>query len=117
LLIENIGVQPFHNKKIVIPTQEGLEFIKITDIINCEGDNGYTKINIENKKPILSSNSIGHFNKLLENQNFYLVHKSHLINLDYINKYLNEGYVILSNNQKIPVSRNRRQDFLNSFKK
>lgn len=116
LLIENLGVHTFQSKKIVIPSQEGLEFIKIKDIVHCEGNNGYTNIHFENRKPILSSNSIGHFNKLLDNQNFYLVHKSHLINLDFIDKYLNEGYVVLINNSKIPVSRNRRQDFLNSLK-
>lgn len=116
LLIENLGVQTFQKKKIVIPTQEGLEFVKISEIVNCEGTNGYTWIHLDNKKSILSSHSIGHFYKLLENQDFYLVHKSHLINLDHIEKYLNEGYVLLTNNNKIPVSRNRRNDFLNSLK-
>lgn len=116
LLIENLGVQTFQYKKIVIPSQEGLEFVKISDIICCEGTNGYTTIHFLNRKSILSSNSIGHFNKILENQNFYLVHKSHLVNLDHIEKYLNEGYIILKNNLKIPVSRNRRSDFLNSLK-
>ncbi|MGB1307871.1 MAG: LytTR family transcriptional regulator DNA-binding domain-containing protein, partial [Oceanihabitans sp.] len=53
---------------------------------------------------------------LLDQNNFYLVHKSYLINLNYIEKYLNEGYIILTENHKIPVSRNRRQDFLNSLK-
>ena len=57
-----------------------------------------------------------HFNKLLEHSDFYLVHKSHLINLSYIEKYLNEGYVILTGNAKIPVSRNRRQEFLDQLK-
>jgi len=45
---------------------------------------------------MLSSNSIGDFNELLENNEFYLVYKSHLINLSYIEKYLNEGYVIFN---------------------
>lgn len=116
LLIENLGVQTFQNKKIVIPCLEGLEFVKISDIINCEGTNGYTNIHFQTRKPLLSSNSIGYFQKLLQNQSFYMVHKSHLINLDYIEKYLNEGYVLLSNNQKIPVSRNRRTDFINSLR-
>lgn len=116
LLIENLGVQKFQNKKIVIPSQDGLEFVKINEIIHCEGTNGYTTIHFKTRKSILSSNSIGYFNKLLESQHFYLVHKSHLINLDHIEKYLNEGYVILTNNLKIPVSRNRRSDFLNCFK-
>ncbi|WP_373943412.1 LytTR family transcriptional regulator DNA-binding domain-containing protein [Polaribacter sejongensis] len=73
-------------------------------------------MHFSNQKPILSSQSIGHFNKLLQQQDFYLVHKSHLINLEHIKKYLNEGYVLLSENHKVPVSRNRRQDFLNNLK-
>src|SRR5690606_14924230 len=116
LLIENLGIQTFQNKKIVVPTQEGLEFIQISDIIHFQGDNGYTHIHFSNRKPILSSHSIGYFNKLLENQSFYLIHKSHLINLSHIEKYLNEGYVVLTGSFKLPVSRNRRQDFLNSLK-
>jgi two-component system LytT family response regulator len=115
-LIENLGVQSFQNKKIVIPSQEGLEFVEIADIIHCEGVEGYTKIHFIHQKPILSSHSIGHFKKLLGNQSFYLIHKSHLINLSYIEKYLNEGYVVLSGNHKLPVSRNRRSGFLNSLK-
>ncbi|WP_431132750.1 LytR/AlgR family response regulator transcription factor [Psychroserpens mesophilus] len=115
-LIENLGVQTFQNKKIVIPSQEGLEFVKMADILLFEGNNGYTNIHFMNRKPILSSYSIGYFNNLLENQSFYLIHKSYVINLSYIEKYLNEGYVIMPNNHKLPVSRSRRQDFLNALK-
>lgn len=115
-LIENLGIQTFQNKKIVIPCSEGLEFVRIDKIVCCEGEDGYTKVHFKERKPILSSNSIGHFKKLLDNRGFYLVHKSHLVNMSYVEKYLNEGYVILSNNCKIPVSRNRRSDFLNSLK-
>jgi two-component system LytT family response regulator len=116
LLIENLGAQSFHDKKMVIPSQDGLEFVKIASIIHCEGTEGYTKIHFVDRKPILSSNSIGHFNKLLKNSDFFLVHKSHLINLDHIKKYLNEGTLILSDNSSVPVSRNRRVDFLKTFK-
>ncbi|WP_339755473.1 LytTR family DNA-binding domain-containing protein [uncultured Winogradskyella sp.] len=116
LLIENLGATTFQNKKIVVPSSEGLEFIKMSEILFFEGDNGYTRIHIVNRKAILSSHSIGYFNKLIENQSFYQIHKSYLINLTYIEKYLNEGYVILQDNHKLPVSRNRRQDFLNCLR-
>ncbi|QOD60403.1 response regulator transcription factor [Polaribacter haliotis] len=117
LLIENLGIHTFQKKKIVIPSQQGLEFVEINKIIFCEGTDGYTKIHFIDDKPILSSYSIGHFFKLLENQDFYLIHKSYLINVDCIEKYLNEGYVVLNQNHKLPVSRNRRSDFLSSLKK
>lgn len=116
LLIENLGIQSFQDKKIVIPATDGLEFVKIVDIIFCEGVDGYTKIHFTNRKPILSSQSIGHFNKILNKKDFYLVHKSYLININFIEKYLNEGYVLLTENHKVPVSRNKRQNFLNSLK-
>ena len=116
LLIENLGVQSFKDRNMVIPSQEGLEFVKIDSIIHCEGTEGYTKIHFDDKKSILSSNSIGHFNKLLKNNDFFLVHKSHLVNLNHITKYLNEGTLILSNKSSVPVSRNRRIDFLRTFK-
>ena len=116
-LIENLGVQTLHNKKLVIPTTQGLEFVKVENIIHCEGVDGYTKLHFtDSKKSVLSSLSIGHFRQILEQREFYLIHKSHLINLQHINKYLNEGYVVMSDGQSLPVSRNRRQDFLKSFK-
>lgn len=116
-LIENLGIQSFQHKKLAIPSIEGLEFVKIENIMFCEGVGGYTKIHFANQKPILSSNSIGFIKKLLDDRLFYMVHKSYVINLDYIEKYLNEGYIVLEKNHKIPVSRNRRQDFLKSIKK
>ncbi|TVZ56844.1 LytTR family two component transcriptional regulator [Lutibacter sp. Hel_I_33_5] len=117
ILIENLGIQTFQKKKIVIPTKDGLEFIEIERIIFCEGVDGYTKIHLINKQTILSSHSIGHFNKLLVTQGFYLIHKSYFINIDHISKYLNEGYVVLSENHNLPISRSRRNDFVNSLKK
>ncbi|MFK7749566.1 MAG: LytR/AlgR family response regulator transcription factor [Kordia sp.] len=115
-LIENLGIQSFQQKKIVIPSQDGLEFVKIEDIIHCQGTDGYTKIHFQQSKPIMSSYSIGHFFKLLKSNDFYLIHKSHLINTNYILKYLNEGYVVLQDNHKLPVSRNKRTDFLNMIR-
>jgi two-component system LytT family response regulator len=68
------------------------------------------------KKIILSSYSIGHFVKLLNIQDFYLIYKSYLININYLNKYLNEGYVLLDKQHKLTVSRNKRSDFLDTLK-
>lgn len=112
LLLENQQIVRSQNRKIALATQEGLEFVQISDIIHCEGINGYTKIYTLTQKILLSSLNIGHFRNVLKNQEFYLVHKSHLINLNHINKYLNEGYVVLTHGYKIPVSRSKRKAFI-----
>ena len=114
LLIQNLSQT--QKKKIVVPTQNGIEFVRIEDIVFCEGTQGYTKIHFGNGKFILSSQSIGTFNKMLENQDFYLVHKSFLINLNCVEKFLNEGYLLLSNGEKIPVSRTRKSELLRVLK-
>lgn len=112
VLIENIG-QSFQDKKITIPTQSGLDFIKTKDIIYCEGTEGYTRLYFTHKRPpMLSSKSIGYYHKMLKKKHFYLTHKSYLINMSHIEKYENEGYILLTDNYKAPVSRNKRTDFL-----
>ena len=102
--------------RIAVPFQDGLEFIKVNSIIHCQGENGYTKLFLTNKKSILSSYSIGYFSKQLVQLGFCMVHKSHLINLEHISKFFNEGYVILTDNSRLPVSKNRKLDFLNAIK-
>lgn len=111
-LIENIKNQNNTSSKIVIPSQKGLDFIKISDIIRCEGDAGYTKIIIQGTKEILSSYSIGKFVKMLSNKNFCLVHRSHLVNLKYVSGYLNEGYITMENGDSLPISKTNRQSFI-----
>jgi len=104
------------NSTIVIPTQKGLSLIKTADIIRFEGVDGYTKIILENSNPILSSYSIGKFCKIESLHHFYLIHKSHFINLSYINEYLNEGYVVMTNNDKVPIAKAKRVSFLEKIK-
>ncbi|UMB55440.1 response regulator [Lutibacter sp. A64] len=102
------------NSTIVIPTQKGLSFIKISDIIRFEGIDGYTKIILTNST-ILSSYSIGKFSNSPKLHNFFSIHKSHFINLNVVSDFLNEGYVILNNNDKLPVAKAKRKDFLDKI--
>lgn len=111
-LIENFESNPLKEKKIIIPTQEGLEFVSLLDLIFCEGVDGYTKLHFSSKRQeMLSSKSIGYFQKILQNQHFFLTHKSYLINMNCIEKYLNEGYILLEKGHKVPVSRSKRNEF------
>ncbi len=106
------------NGNIAIPTTEGYIFVKAKDIIRLEGMEGYTKIICCNNKEHISSYNMGRFKEILaHNPSFLQVHRSHIVNAEYVEKYLNEGYVILKDNTPVPVSKTYRKDFLDKMGK
>ena len=102
----------FPEDMIGIPTMEGLDFIQAKEIIRCEGYQRCTRIITTSQSDILSSYHIGFFRKRLEAHHFYLTHKSHLINLEHIRKYLKEGSIKMADGVFVPVSKRRKGEFL-----
>lgn len=101
--------------RIGIPTETGLEFIPTDDIIRCEGLQKYTKVYTTSKKSIFSSYNIGEFRKLLEGYGFFAPHRSHLINLNHIERYDKEGVITMVDQSQVPVSRRKKQDFMDKL--
>ena len=104
-------------KNISLPTQEGLSFINIQTIIRCESDSNYTHIYLKEDKPLLVSKTLKDIEKLIDSKEFFRIHHSHLINLNYLKKYNKglAGSVELSDGSIIPVSRSKKSSFLNKF--
>lgn len=99
-------------ERIGIPSVDGYEFIKISDIVRCEGLQKCTRVILSNKNNIISSYNIGEFRKKLEPYGFFATHKSHLINLNAVQKYHKEGSITMIDHSTVPVSRRRKSDFL-----
>ena len=100
---------------IAIPSQKGISFIKKEKIIRFEGVDGYTRIFTIDEKPFLSSYSIGKFHKLL-GDDFFLCHKSHLINLSYVQSLLKEGTIEMIDNSTIACARTKRNELFERMK-
>lgn len=103
------------NNKIIIPSAKGMSFIPQDEVLHLEGYEGYTKIHLENNTIITSSYSLGKFEKLLSTK-FFKCHKSHIINLEKVRHFENEGYLVLENSQRVPISRANKKTFLELFK-
>lgn len=101
-------------KKVGIPDGDGLIFINLSDIIRCDSDGNYTFFILTNGKKIIASRTLGEYEQLFSDDNFFRVHRSHLINLEHVKKYIKGegGYVILSDNSQVEVSRRNKNDFL-----
>ncbi len=106
--IKNVGKQ---NTKIALASTDAYEFVKVSDIIRCEGWQKYTKIHIANANTIVSSYNIGIYKDMLQSYGFYSCHKSHLINEHLIDKYIKEGFVVMADGSKVPVSRRKKEEF------
>jgi len=102
------------NNKIIVPTTKGMSFIPQDEVFHLEGYDGYTKIHLEDTSMLISSYNLGKFEKLVSNK-FFKCHKSHIINLEKVRSFENEGYVVLENKERVPISKTHKKAFLDLF--
>ena len=104
------------HKKITINTDGKLIFLEPEEIIFIESDGNYSSIYTNNKKKFVITKKLKEVNTLLPQELFFRIHNSYIINLKKVKEfYKTDGYVLLENDHKIPVSRKRRADFLNKY--
>lgn len=114
-LLQNLLHIKSQNKKITIQTQTETLLINIQDIIRCQSDINYTTLYLKNGKNVVASKTLKDFENLLSPYNFFRVHNSHLINLEYMKSYDKGkgGYVHLIDNSVVEVSVRRKEPFIN----
>jgi len=114
LLQENIQHPKKQLNKLAIPTLDGLLFFDIKDIIHLEANSNYTFINLLGKTKITASKTLKEFEDILPENIFFRTHHSHLINLNYIKRYIkgDGGQIELQNGTYVDVSRRKKEAFL-----
>ncbi|MEZ4985805.1 MAG: LytTR family DNA-binding domain-containing protein [Saprospiraceae bacterium] len=105
--------------KMSISALDGIYFVNIKDILRFEAEDNYTHIHMENGERITASKTIKAYEDMLAPFNFYRVHKRHVINLNYMRKFVkgDGGYLIMDDDMKIEVSRRRRPAFMEQMKR
>lgn len=105
--------------KIVLPLANSYQFIEISDIVAIEAARAYCHFHLKDKRKFLVSKSLRHFEEILDLQpGFVRIHRSFLVNLNYIERYFkNEQRVELINNLNVKVSRDRKEYFEQIFNK
>jgi len=106
-------------RKMSISALDGIYFINIADILRFEADDNYTHIFLTTGERITASKTIKSYEELLAPFNFYRVHKRHVINLNYMQKFVkgDGGYLIMDDGMKIEVSRRRRPAFMEQMRR
>lgn len=101
------------HKKITLNTDGKLIFLESDEILYAESDGNYSTIFLSDGQKIVLTKKLKEVNELLPSDSFFRIHNSYIINLNKIKEFLRtDGYVVLQSNHKIPVSRQKKSDFL-----
>ena len=112
-LLHNIK-QPEHQQKIALPNRDGYEFVALAQILYIEARGSYTNIVLTNNNKILVSKTLGDIEELLPEEIFLRIHHSTLINQNHVTHFIRTdgSYVIMTNGEKLIVSRARKDEVL-----
>jgi two-component system, LytTR family, response regulator len=106
-------------EKMSIAALDGIYFVNLKDILRFEAEDNYTHIFLKSGDKITASKTIKAYEEMLQGLNFYRVHKRHVINLNYMRKFVkgDGGYLIMDDGKKIDVSRRRRPSFMEQMRR
>jgi len=108
----NFNARAIH-KRITLNTDGKLLFLESDEILYAESDGNYSTIFLADGQKIVLTKKLKEVNELLPADSFFRIHNSYVINLNKIKEFLKtDGYVVLKSNHKIPVSRQKKSDFL-----
>lgn len=101
-------------KKIVLKTSENIYVINVQDIVRCEADRNYTVFFISDGKKILVSNTLKEYEEMLGSYKFFRAHQSHLVNVNYIERFEKKegGSLLMKDGSVVPVSVRKKETLL-----
>ncbi|MBS1742702.1 MAG: response regulator transcription factor [Bacteroidetes bacterium] len=116
-LVQNIYKKDIRDFRIAVPSNEGVYFFTIDEILRLEADRSYTHIHLVGKRPFIASKTLKHFEEMLDEFQFIRTHKSHLVNPRHITRVSNDNeFVLLTDGSKVEVSRRKKDDVLQQLK-
>lgn len=119
MLLSYVKPEKPKSKRIALTTTDHLIFIDTDKIIYCESDSNYTIVFLSSGEKIIVSKTLKDVEEILDGSDFFRIHASYLINMKHVTKFTrgDGGYVVMSNNQHITVSRKKKDEFFEMFSK
>lgn len=105
------------SQKISLYDGKQYHLLDIDELIRVEADGSYCHFILKDGNKLHSSKRLKTYEALLETQNFFRSHKSHMVNLRFIKSYTfsDGGLIYLSNGESIPFSASKKSNFIDSL--
>ncbi len=123
-LQSNIEIALFTHKKQKKSTEQAKDFfvkegnslvkIKVKDLLFAQADDNYTRLFTSQKMHLISS-TLKKVSELLEQDSFVRIHRSYIININYIDK-IQDGNVIIGK-YSLPIGRSYNDVFFDKISK
>jgi len=118
MLLKKIGGINSGFNKIAVPTAEGFELILTTEVVYFEAESNYTHIFLKNKNKVIACRTLKKIEEQIQDYSFFVrVHNSYMVNLNEVVRYVRGegGYLVMSDNSSVNVSRTRKEALLKFF--
>lgn len=116
LLLENLNVNDQNVSKIAFATIEGFELIHTNQILYCRAESNYCSIKKIDGYTKIATKTLKFVEEILPAASFKRIHKSYVINLNYVVRYNKANKEIeLTNGEKLPVSFRKEEEFINAI--
>ena len=114
LLIENLDTGNKLHQKVALPYENGYRIIKCNTIQYCKSDGNYTLVKLVDSTSFILAKTLKTIEDLLPENLFIRIHKSYLVNQNYIKGYINNNgcCVILNSNEELPIASRKKTEVI-----
>jgi two-component system LytT family response regulator len=102
--------------KIAIHDYAKIKLPDFNDIVYCKAESNYTHIYLQNNS-IIVPKVLKCFESILPSDTFLRIHKSYLININFITGFKTNKIVVLKSHIDIPIARRRKSLLLKELSK
>lgn len=105
------------SEKIALQTGDGILFLELDKIIYLKADGSYTHFYTTDQSKITISKRLAEFEKLEIMGKFMRIHRSHIVNINQIQKFLKQdgGTLIMSDGAELSISNEKKQALMDLF--
>ncbi len=102
-------------QRLVIPTIHGFEVVSLDQVVRLQANGNFTDILLQSGQKKMACRFLKHYEDLLSFP-FMRVHRSHVINCDFVRAYNKGGFIEMLNGDEVELSSSYKDDFLNVFR-
>jgi len=102
---------------ITVAHSKGMKVIRFAELLYLKANGPYCEFCMEGEK-FMASKGMKYFEELLPDTQFFKIHKSYIINMDYLKEYLFDDvpYALMTNGHRLEIARRRRDKFLQALR-